>query len=227
MSATGKDKCRPLESLVESGAFRAMTNPEQIYVVALDFFTQRDSGLCYPSERIIAERFGLSRSRQQEGRKRCLARNVFTVEMRKVNRRGNAVMHYRWQPEAWKSATSQDHEPRPNLGATPTQFGRNPDPISDGGNGRKGTPHMGNPDPNRDGVASPKPLINPLLNPSAPHSLSPKEKKELEVERALCAGQNPKGQEHNEEYWTRVRTLKAQGLEGEALMAALEAEGIK
>jgi len=202
-----------------------MTRPEQIYIVALNFFTQRDSGLCYPSERIIAERFGLSRSRQQEGRKRCSARKIFSVEMRKVNRKGNAVLHYLWQPEAWKSASSPDREPQPSFDPTPTQFQSNPDPISNGGNGHKGSVHMGNLDLNWDGATGPKPLINPLLTPSAPHSLSPKEKKELEVERALRAGQNPKGQEHSEEYWIRVRALRAQGLEGEALTAALK-EGV-
>jgi hypothetical protein len=73
MSGPGKKRCRPRECLIESGAYRAMTKPEQNYVGALDFFTNRDSGLCYPSERIITERFGLSRSRQKEGRKRRAA----------------------------------------------------------------------------------------------------------------------------------------------------------
>lgn len=217
MSGPGKKGCRPFESLVESRVFKAMTPPEQNYIRALDYFTNRDSGLCYPSERIIKERIGLSRSRQQEGRKRCLARKIFSVEMRKVNRKGNAVMHYLWPPEAWKSSNLTGDEPRPNFGPTPTQFQSNPDPISNGGNGHKGSVHMGNPDPKWDGATGSKPLINPLLNSSAPPSLSPREKKELEVERALRAGQNPKGQEHNEEYWNRVRTLKAQGLEGKRL----------
>jgi hypothetical protein len=86
---------------------------------------------------------------------------------------------------------------------------------------------MENPDPKWDGVPSPKPLINPLLNPSVPHSFSLKEKKELEVERALRAGQNPKGQEHSNEYWTQVRALRDQGLEGEALTTALEQRDLR
>jgi len=225
VSGPGKKRCRPLESLIESGAYKAMTKPERNYIGALDYFTNRDSGLCYPSERIITERVGLSRSRQQEGRKRCLARGTFRVEMRKVNRKGNAVLHYLWPPEVWKGASSPDYEPRPNLERTPTHFPSNPDPFSNGGNGQKGSPHMGNPDPNWDGATDDKPLINPLINSSAPHSLSPKEKKELEVEQALRAGQNPKGQEHSDEYWARVRTLKSQGLEGEALTEALKEGG--
>ena len=146
--------------------------------------------------------------------------------MRKINREGNAVLHYKWQPEAWKNADSSDREPRPNLGATSTQFQSDLDPISNGSNWIKGTLHMGNQDPNQDGVASPKPLINPLLNPSVPHPLSLREKKEQEVERALQVGRNPKGKEHSKEYWIQVRNLRAQGFEGEAVTTALKARGI-
>jgi hypothetical protein len=86
---------------------------------------------------------------------------------------------------------------------------------------------MGDPGPNWDGATGPKPLINPLLNSSAPHSLSMRESKEREVAKALRAGQNPKDQEHSDEYWAYVRALRAQGLEGEALTAALEKRGLK
>jgi len=227
VNAPGKKRCLPFEGLVESRVFKAMTPPEQNYVRALDYFTNRDSGLCYPSERIITEVFGLSRSRQQEGRKRCLARKIFSVEMRKVSEKGNPVTHYLWPPEAWKNTSSPDRKPRPSFGPTPTRFQSNPDPFSNGGNGHKGSVHMGNPDPKWDGATGSKPLINPLLNSSAPHSLSPKEKRELEVERALRAGQNPNDREHSDGYWAYVRTLKAQGLDGEALTEALEKCGLK
>jgi hypothetical protein len=227
VNAPGKKRCRPLEGLIGSGAFKAMTQPEQSYVVALDYFTNRDSGLCYPSERIITERLGLSRSRQQEGRKRCLARKTFSTEMRKVNRKGNAVTHYIWPPEAWKGLNLADNEPRPDFDTTQTQYPSNPDPISKGGNGGKSGVHMGSPDPNQDGVRGGKPLLNPLINSYAPHPFSRKEKRDLEVKRALRAGQNLKGPDHTEEYWNRARILKEQGFEGEALTAALEKEGIK
>ena len=204
-----------------------MTTPERNYVVALDHFTNRNTGLCYPSQQTIAEKTGLSRSRQQEGRKRCLARKIFSIEMRKVNRKGNAVTHFIWQSESWKSASITALEPRPNFDRTPTQFYSNPDPILDGGGDQKGGVHMKHPDPKRDGVTVPKPLTKPLFNPSAPHPLYPKEKREQEVERALRAGQNPNDREHSDEYWAYVRTLKAQGVEGEALTAAMEKWGLK
>ena len=227
VSAPGNKRCRPLEALIDSGAFKEMTKPEQSYVVALDSFTNTETGLCYPSERTITERFGLSRSRQQEGRKRCLARNVFTVKMQKVNRKGNPVLHYLWQPEAWKSPSFPAREPRPNLGTTSTQFQSNLDPISNGGDSNKGGVHMGDPDPNRDGAPIPKPLINPIINSSAHHYRFLRESKEQEVARALRTGQNPKGREHSDEYWAQVRALKAQGLKGEEVNAALEKQGIK
>lgn len=109
----------PMSVLVKAGIYQTLKPGEKVLIICLDDHTNRNTGLCCPSGRLIARETGLDLRTISRARGSLQKRGIFEIKMSRYRRGPREVSHYVWgkveinKPIITRGKRGQNEAPSP------------------------------------------------------------------------------------------------------------------